>query len=558
MIPKAVALAEEARLSQERGRRLEVALHELENAHDLLAERERDAQRRAKMSDEQFRSLVETMPQLAWVSGPDGGSRFRNKRWSEYTGLALDEIEAKGWETIVDAETAAAVINGWNETLRTKKPFETESKFRRADGELRWFLVRAVPLFDGVGSVTAWVGTATDIHDQRLIREQALRTARMKDEFLATVSHELRTPLNAILGWSRLLRGGALPSGTQVKALEAVERNAVAQVQLIDDLLDISRIISGKTRVDFELTNPAAAVEAAIDAIQPASIAKGVKIVSTVDHSRSVIADAARLQQIVWNLIGNAVKFTPEHGQVTVTLEPADSQIQIVVSDTGIGIGPEFLPHLFERFSQEDGSIRRAKGGLGIGLAITKHLVELHGGSIRAESRGEGQGTKIVVTLPLADAQAEAKRAKVVPRKRASRPEDNHPELNGVRLLLVEDDPDSSEVMLAVLADYGVRVTHAVSAERALERLTEQPFDVILSDIGLPGQDGYELMRAVRANPTFAAIPAAAVTAYAHVEDRRRALAAGYQMHIAKPVEPSELIAGLLGLAKMAAAISSA
>lgn len=557
MVPKAAAFADDARLSNERGRRLETALSDLEKAHVKLATSERAAQQRARTSEDQLRSFVETMPNLCWIADPDGTTTFRNKRWQEYTGLSLEDPADPGWGASLDPETVEQVKTLWAEALSTKKPYEVEGRFRRADGESRWFLVRASALLDDAGNVLAWMGTCTDIHDQRMLHEEALRTARMKDEFLATVSHELRTPLNAILGWSRMLKDGKLAAETRERALDSVHRNAVAQTRLVDDLLDVSRIISGKMLIEPSLINPAGAVEAALDAVRPAALAKGLELDASIDRNAGpVIADAGRVQQIIWNLVGNAVKFTPKHGHVKVALARRDGQVTIAVADDGIGIKRDFQGRLFQRFSQEDGSIRRSHGGLGLGLSITKHLVELHGGEVSVRSAGEGQGATFTVSLPLADAGAP-----ITAQLRPDTDDDGEPtpskrpELLSLRLLLVEDDSDSREVVTAILEDTGVVVTSAENAESALELLEKMPFDVILSDVGLPGRDGYAFMRAVRQRPDFARIPAAALTAFAHADDRRRALDAGFQMHLRKPFDQAELFTVLADLAAQATSL---
>jgi len=549
LVPRAAAFAEDARLSNERGRMLEVALSDLESAHAQLGASERAAQQRARTSEDQLRSLVETMPQLSWIADPTGRTTFRNTRWQEYTGLFLEDPADEGWQACLDPETVEQVQRLWREALSTKKPYEVEGRFRRADGESRWFLVRASALFDDDGDVLAWMGTCTDIHDQRMLHDEALRTARMKDEFLATVSHELRTPLNAILGWSRMLKEGTLSAETREKALESVQRNAVVQTRLVDDLLDVSRIISGKMLIEPTLTNPASAVEAALDAVRPAAVAKGLDLSVSIDRGAGlVMADAGRVQQIIWNLVGNAVKFTPKRGHVMVGVAPVDEHVAITVADDGIGIKRDFVAHLFERFSQADGSIRRNYGGLGLGLAITKHLVELHGGQITVESGGEGRGAKFTVTLPRAGAPGSIATPGAL--TQADSLVAVRPELQGVRLLLVEDDLDSREVVSAILEDTGVQVTAAENAEQALELLARVSIDVILSDVGLPGQDGYAFIRAVRNSATFADIPAAALTAFALTEDRRRALDAGFQMHLRKPFDQSELLSVIADLSK--------
>ncbi len=555
ILPKAVAFAESARVSNVRGQQLEIAHLDLEQAHARLAEREQEAQRRALTSEGQLRSLVETMPQLIWISDAKGMVTFRNRRWSEFTGLALEDPNDERWASVHDPETRPLAIKHWNNALETKTPYEVEGRFRNAAGIYRWFLIRAVTLCDDAGNVLSWMGTCTDVHDQKLLHQEALLTAKMKDEFLATVSHELRTPLNAILGWARMLNAGTVASEKREKALAAIERNAIAQARLVDDLLDVSRIISGKMRIEPGLTNPADAVEAALDAIRPAALAKSVELSVDIDRDAGpVMADPGRIQQIIWNLVGNAVKFTPKHGRVSVSVAETGEQVRIVVSDTGAGIKHDFLARLFQKFSQEDGSIRRNHGGLGLGLAITKHLVELHGGEIHAESAGEGNGATFIVTLPMVHDSLEATRGGPDSWKRSSPAE--QPVLLGLRLLLVEDDFDSREVVSAILSESGVEVTSAFDAEHALELLGSSPIDVIISDVGLPGLDGYAFIRAVRSNPTLMKTPAAALTAYAYPEDRNRALEAGFQMHLRKPFDQAELLAVIIDLAKIAATLN--
>ncbi|MDB4990021.1 MAG: domain S-box [Myxococcaceae bacterium] len=552
MIPRAVSLAATARLSEERRERLEVTLSQLEEAHRQLAERAEEHRQRADLSEEQFQSLVESMPQLAWISAPDGRAIFRNARWAEYSGLDLQTLDERGWESLHDPMLVTHTIQRWSASLSSGTAFDAECRLRRFDGEYRWFIARAVPLRDNTGCVTRWVGTCTDIHEQHTLRDEALRTARMKDEFLATVSHELRTPLTAILGWARVLLRRDENAAPQRKGIETIERNAVMQAQLIEDLLDISRIVSGKMRLNMELVDPSGAVEAAIESTRLAASAKGVNLISSIERNGArVLADASRIQQIVWNLLLNSIKFTPPGGQVGVMLAVVSDHMEIAVTDTGVGIGTDFLPYVFDRFSQEDGSIRRRRGGLGIGLAIVKHLAELHGGTVSAESAGEGKGSTFTLKLPIgastalqsADALAQTSaRVNVYTRL---------PQLAGVRVLLVEDEPDARELVVTILAECGVVATVVEDASQALRVLEHTAFDLLLFDIGLPGQDGYELIRAIRANAELRQIPAAALTAYARVEDRRKALDAGFQEHITKPVDPGELVAILANLVQL-------
>jgi signal transduction histidine kinase/CheY-like chemotaxis protein len=377
---------------------------------------------------------------------------------------------------------------------------------------------------------------------------EAQESSRLKDEFLATVSHELRTPLTAILGWAHMLRTGQFNGDSAAKAFETIERNARAQAQLIDDLLDVSRIITGKLRIDVRPVDPNAFIEAAIESVRPAAEAKGVRVQRIMDTGVvTVSGDPVRLQQIVWNLLSNAIKFTPRGGRVQVRLERVNSHIEIGVSDSGPGIEQEFLPYVFDRFRQADGRTTRQHGGLGLGLAIVRHLVELHGGTVRAESPGEGQGAIFTVLLPVAPVyQSTGQEARVHPAARDTLPSYECPDrLDGLRILVVDDEPDTRDLLKVGLSQCGADVTVAGSVSEALEALGRAVPALLISDIGMPEKDGYELIRLVRELPAEGGgkVPAIALTAYARVEDRMQALRAGYQMHVPKPVELAELVA---------------
>ncbi len=395
---------------------------------------------------------------------------------------------------------------------------------------------------------------------QLLVQEQKARTEaehlnRLKDEFLATVSHELRTPLNAILGWSHILHSKRLDEATMNRALETIQRNARSQAQLIDDLLDISRIITGKIRLNVQAVKLLPVIEAVMDTVQPAAEAKNIRLQSVLDSAAgSVLGDSERLQQIVWNLLSNAIKFTPKQGRVQVCLQRINSHVEIVVADTGQGISAEFLPHVFGRFRQANSSITRSFGGLGLGLAIVRQLVELHGGTVHAESPGEGQGATFTVKIPLMAVDPKPiEPERVHPAVGGSVPFDGSPRLDGLRILIVDDDADSRDLLTYTLEVCGASVTAAASADEAILVLTESsiPMDILISDIGMPDEDGYALLRRVRALKLEkkAGIPAIALTAYARAKDRRAALLAGFQSHVAKPVEPAELIAVIASLA---------
>jgi signal transduction histidine kinase/CheY-like chemotaxis protein len=381
---------------------------------------------------------------------------------------------------------------------------------------------------------------------------------RLKDEFLATVSHELRTPLNAILGWARLMRAGKLDDVSKERAIEVIERNANAQQQIIEDILDVSRIITGKLRLEISPVEVAPILEAAIESVRPTADTKGVRMQTIVGSGTNlVLGDPNRLQQIVWNLLSNAVKFTPRGGRVQVTIERNNSHVEITVRDTGQGISKEFLPNVFDRFRQADSSSTRQFGGLGLGLAIVRHLTELHGGTVHAFSQGEGQGATFTVKLPLAiihekrgllAADVESKFRYSV---EADLPLTHNLKLEGLKVLAVDDEPDARELLSIVLTQCGAEVRAVSSAREALNTIQEWAPNVLISDIGIPLEDGYSLIRKIRALPPELGgnVPAAALTAYARSEDRIRALAAGYQTHVAKPVDPSELVAVVASLA---------
>ena len=380
---------------------------------------------------------------------------------------------------------------------------------------------------------------------ERTARTEAERASRMKDEFVATLSHELRTPLNAIVGWTQFLLRDASVSESLRKGLDVIDRNARAQARMVDDLLDFSRILAGKLRLDAERVDLADVVEYVIRSVGPAAQAKDIRIVSALEAAGAVQGDPSRLQQIVWNLLSNAVKFTGKGGLVEVALRRTDGEVELTVSDNGQGITPEFLPHVFERFRQEDAGIARQHGGLGLGLSIARQLVEMHGGRIAARSGGAGCGATFVVSLPATGAE--------LARERDGEPLalDTPPALAGLRVLVLEDEPDARELVERVLQDRGATTLVFGTALEALDACAVQAPDVIVSDIGLPGVDGYEFIRRLRMSEAQRGrtTPAAALTAFARSEDRRRALLAGFQTHLAKPIDPLELVVVVAALA---------
>ncbi len=390
----------------------------------------------------------------------------------------------------------------------------------------------------------------------RLARELAETASRGKDEFLATISHELRTPLNAMMGWAQLLQLQPDNREKLDRGLVTIVRNAKLQAQLIDDLLDVSRIVSGKMRLEVRAVDLSRVIDSALDSVRPAALAKQIRLRRLLDPLAGPVAgDPDRLQQVIWNLVSNAVKFTPARGHVEVRLERVNSHIEILVSDTGIGIAPELLPHVFDRFRQYDYGPVGKQGGLGLGLAIVRNLVELHGGTVRVKSPGEGRGSTFIVSLPVSIAHLDATRnGRVHPTAAADEPslEDPTIDLQGVRVLVIDDEPDARETIQQILELCHAEVWTAASAAEGFAELERRRPDILVSDIGLPGEDGYSLIRRVRALPAERGgrTPALALTAFARGEDRRRALLAGFQMHLSKPVEISELAAVVANLAR--------
>lgn len=394
---------------------------------------------------------------------------------------------------------------------------------------------------------------AAALERERTARAEAERASRLKDDFVATLSHELRTPINAILGWTQLLRADPGRSDAAY-GLEVVERNTQAQARMIEDLLDMSRIVAGQLRLDLQRVNLAEIIDAAIETVRPAADARGVDIARMVEPGTGhVRGDPARLQQVVWNLLSNAIKFTPRGGRASVTLRRVDSHVEIVVEDTGRGISPGFLPHVFERFRQEDASTTRAQGGLGLGLAIVRHLVELHGGTVSASSDGEGTGAAFTVALPV----SALRQAPEHPTQRHPAPEPADsmgPSLTGLRVLVLDDDADTRDLLERVLAHAGATVFVSASSSEAIALLEHEApaFDAVISDIGMPGEDGFAFLRRMRQVHEVQGlprrVPAIALTAFARSEDRTRALRAGFQAHIAKPAEPEELVACVASL----------
>jgi signal transduction histidine kinase len=409
------------------------------------------------------------------------------------------------------------------------------------------------PTFDAQGRVEAIVVVAHEVTELAKAKGQAEEANRLKDEFLATLSHELRTPLNAVLGYTQMLRGGMVDRDRLPAVLETIERNARLQEQLVSDVLDVSRIITGKLRLDVRPLDLRKVIEDAIETVMPAAAAKGVRVQAMLDQPGvPVSGDSQRLQQVVWNLLSNAVKFTPRGGRVQVRMQRVSSHVEIAISDTGEGIAPEFLPHMFQRFTQADGTFSRTHGGLGLGLAICRHLVEAHGGTITAASPGKGAGATIRVELPIMIVHEVGRQYDSHPTAESVlTPPPSLVQLSGIRVLLVDDDGDALEMARDALTVAGAVVTTVTNAADALAALDDASFDVGVLDIGMPHVDGYELLRRIRerGDARQGRIPLAALTAYARSIDRTRSLQSGFQLHLTKPVQPGELTAAILALA---------
>ena len=514
------------------------------------------ARERARAGAQELARVLGETRDFVGIANLDGMPTFVNAAALQMMGFA-DEAEAKRTHfTEYFVERQRAQVRDEVVPAATRTGYwqgELAFAHRQTGEEIPvWYTI--FPLRDGTGAINGLATITRDLRPQkqadaeraalleaeRAARAQAERATLLMDHFLATVSHELRTPLSAILGWTQMLRSGSLSADKHERALATVERNAQMQAHLIEDLLDVSRIHSGKLTMELEHMDLAAAVASAVDTVRPTAQAKGVALDIDLDAGDTTVhGDSARLQQVVWNLLSNAVKFTPSGGSVTLLVVRDDDAVEIRVSDTGIGIAPEFLPHVFDRFRQADAGSTRRRGGLGLGLSIVHHVVEAHGGSVRAHSQGMNRGSTFTVRIPSAAARtmpALSTSASTAPGA-----------LRGMKILLVDDEEDTREFVRSLLEQNAAQVTVAASAAEAIASLQSQCPDLLLSDLGLPEEDGFSLIRRVRALPgrSESRIPAVALTAYARSEDRTRAMLAGFQDHVVKPVVPSDLLAVL-------------
>ncbi|MBE8966922.1 response regulator [Nostocales cyanobacterium LEGE 12452] len=591
-----------------------------------------------RQSEERFRSLSTCSPVGIFETDTEGNCKYTNPRYQAICGLKAAESLEKRWLESVHPEDRERAIASWSAYICEGREYSEEFRFQAAHGNIRWVQVRSSPMLSSQGDLLGYVGTLEDITERKqaeevraqVIREQTARheaeaANRMKDEFLAVLSHELRTPLTSMLGWSKILRAKKLDEKATSRALEAIERNAISQMQLIEDILDVSRIIRGQLRLNVSAVNLLTVMEAALEAVRPLAEPKDIQLSTVLDTSiGSVYGDPARLQQIVWNLLTNAIKFTPKGGRVEVRLSkhfglpisdlPAEryanvvsttstslsvtqsnnfgleshgenldsSKIeesnnlksvlensdgresslklstqsqnlksqyaQIQVIDTGIGISSEFLPKVFERFRQADSTTTRSHNGLGLGLAIVRHLVELHKGTIFAQSLGTGQGATFTVRLPLLQDNRGNREAT----GKSSSPVASTA-LAGLRVLVVDDEADTRNFLSFMFEEYGAFATAVASVDEALAVLEQAKPDILISDIGMSGQDGYTLIRKLRSlEPEKGGrIPAIALTAYTREEDRLEALRAGFQQHLSKPIDPNKLISAVVNVLEL-------
>ncbi len=482
-----------------------------------------------------------------------------NEAFARMIGYSREELIGLTWQSLtapdsLERSEAAAV------ELRARGTCVLyEKQYVRKDGSCVWGMVAAAAVADGGDEAVAFVLDISDSKHATLEREaaferehaarkQAEEATRLKDEFLANLSHELRTPMNAIIGWTHLLRSGRLEESQRQRALESIDRGARSQAKLIEDLLDVSRIVSGKLSLNLQPVDLVAVIDAALESQRPAAQAKGLALTrSAAPSGLTVLGDASRLQQVFLNLISNAVKFTPAAGRIDVVVARTDTEAEVAVTDTGEGISPEFLPYVFDRFRQADGTSTRSHMGLGLGLAIVRHVIELHGGTVRVSSEGAGKGATFTVTVPLAGEVEGTPRKPLAGRMPGSY---GPPGGLGIRVLVVEDDAETREIITAILERSGFSYREATRASEALSVLDDWQPDAIISDIGMPDTDGYEFVRELRRRPPHLGgqIPALALTAYARPADRELALRSGYQAHVAKPVDPADLVRAITEL----------
>ncbi|WP_052055674.1 PAS domain S-box protein [Myxosarcina sp. GI1] len=506
---------------------------------------DREASKQAlRQSEYELKLITEVIPQQIWTATPNGAVDYINQRWQDYAGATLAQIQERGWVTMVHPDDFSRLNRTWMDSVRSGKKYDMEARLRKADGTYCWFLGRGRPLRNEKGEIIKWYGTNTDItrikeleEELRQQTEDLLHANQLKDEFLAIVSHELRTPLNPILGWSQLLIDGKLKAQQITTGLNTIYKNATLQLQLINDLLDVSRILRGKLELKLTSVNLSSIIADARETVRLAAEAKSIEILTIFDPNVGrVLGDLARLQQILWNLLTNAIKFTSEGGRITIKLQGDAARAQIQVIDTGIGIESDFLPYVFERFRQAESSNTRNFGGLGLGLAIVRHLSELHGGTVKAESLGKGKGATFTVTLPISGSCLEIEPAETVKLTPTN--------LTGTKFLVVDDDADSRDMLLFILKAENAEVKAVASGSEAIEIFKEFKPHFLISDISMPEMNGYQLLQKIQSLSVELEIEVIAISLSAHAteRDRQQSMEAGFARHINKPIDINAFI----------------
>jgi signal transduction histidine kinase/response regulator RpfG family c-di-GMP phosphodiesterase len=518
----------------------------------------RDKVNELAQAAEQFEVMANSIPQLALMTTPEGKVFWYNRRWIEYTGSPEVPPKDWTWSHLTSPETIAKVEPVWKACIESGENFEMEVPLKGVDGNFRTFLSIAVALRDEESHIVKWLCTLTDVEEQRRLlavreslleserraRTEAERAARMKDEFLATLSHELRTPLSSILGWAYLLKKSPANESLAIDASEVISRSGENLKSLVDDLLDLSRIVSGKVQLEFSPVNLTELVRSQLESFRPMAQSKDVVLDWSLDEAGSIMGDEKRLNQIISNLLSNAVRFTPAKGWIYVTLKFEGDFAVLSVADSGQGIDPDFLPRLFDRFTQADSSAARKHGGMGIGLSLVKQFTELHGGSTQVISEGMGKGSVFTVSLPIMQkARKSLASAKLA---EAQSP------ITGLSILVVDDDQGIRDLLDRILTEGGAKVTTVSSADEALKQLEQELPSVIISDIGMPGVDGYEFMKEVRKRGIV--VPSVALTAFVLDEDRDKAFQSGFQEYLPKPVQLNTVIDVVAELASRAIA----
>lgn len=517
-----------------------------------LVAREQAAGRQLEVSEARYRTLVHAISQVVWTTDARGEVVEDSPSWRAFTGQTYEQWRGRGWLDVLHPEDREGAIAAWARCVAEQTPYEVEYRVLRRDGVYRVLLARGAPVRGPDGEVREWIGVNTDISERkeaeasraRLLTE-AEAANRLKDEFLATLSHELRTPLSAILGWATMLRRGKQDDpGAVARGAEVIERNARAQRRIIEDILDMSRIVRGELRIASESIDLLELAREVLETVQPSAAARSLTLrCSAGEGPFRILGDAVRLRQVAWNLLANAIKFTGADGEVELTLQRKDEEIELAVRDTGCGIDAEFLPHVFERFRQADSSTTRMHGGLGLGLAIVRSLVEMHGGRVQASSDGPGRGATFRAVFPARAANRRPTPPPSEPGARRGEPASGSSaqDLAGARILVVEDEDDTRDLVSLLLEQAGAQLRSVASAESALESLTDFTPDLLLSDLAMAGHDGLWLVEQMRSR--LPELPTIALSAYAASEDAERARDAGFDAYLVKPVEADRLLA---------------